>query len=89
MTQTQTTLNTERTTLNTGTGDDTNTAYIQYTVASTLKQTNKKTKNKTRYIYIRILTGNGRTSGRAMLNCDLNYEVPRATDSAYRLRMWL
>jgi hypothetical protein len=36
-----------------------------------------------------VMTGKGRTSGRAMLNYDLNYEVPRATDSEYRLRMWL
>ena len=28
-----------------------------------------------------MLTGKGRTSGRAMPNYDLNYEVPRATNS--------
>ena len=33
-----------------------------------------------------MLTGKGRTSGRAMLTYDLNYEVPRATDPEYRLK---
>ena len=31
-----------------------------------------------------MLTGKERTSGRAMPNYDLNYEVPRATNSKYR-----
>ena len=33
-----------------------------------------------------MLTGKGRTSGRAMLTYDLNYEVPRATDPECRLK---
>ena len=33
-----------------------------------------------------ILTGKGRTSGRATLNYDLNYKAPRTTDPEDRLK---